>query len=317
MWEKAPTMRSIQAGPASFCIPQTGEPSLTIHELLVVLPELPRDSNPRSGSHSGAESHSGAAPPAGCTSLRTPPPSLALLDVACGLRRRHAAWESGPWHVQRGSLSYADRPLEYTVRSARWKAHLRKGPKGTACARRSPLVLPPQGTPASGRPARLPRPPERTRARSLSAPGPVVEAAGVEPASASGSCEGPTCVDRWESRRGRSAIHRPRGQPSGVSRPFARRRSERTSPTHRRFTMPPRAGDSGSGLHPKVRQPVPDQSWQLCVFSRICEDRDLGTHLHIHQTRRNRDAPGCVDALSISRTPHPHGCGATRIMIPR
>ena len=27
------------------------------------------------------------------------------------------------------------------------------------------------------------------------------------------------------------------------------------------------------------------------MFSEIYEDRDLGTLLHIHQTRRNRDAP--------------------------
>lgn len=27
------------------------------------------------------------------------------------------------------------------------------------------------------------------------------------------------------------------------------------------------------------------------MFSEIYEDRDLGTLLHVHQTRRNRDAP--------------------------
>ena len=39
---------------------------------------------------------------------------------------------------------------------------------------------------------------------------------------------------------------------------------------------------------------MPFQCWQLKFFPNFYEDRDLGTLLHIHQTRRNRDAPdGC------------------------
>lgn len=49
------------------------------------------------------------------------------------------------------------------------------------------------------------------------------------------------------------------------------------------------------------------------MFSEIYEDRDLGTLLHIHQTRRNRDAPDerrtgrepthCVKDMSNIRSP--------------
>ena len=44
-------------------------------------------------------------------------------------------------------------------------------------------------------------------------------------------------------------------------------------------------------LRKNLKRPMPDQCWQLKVFPNFYEDRDLDTLLHIHQTRRNRDAP--------------------------
>ena len=44
-------------------------------------------------------------------------------------------------------------------------------------------------------------------------------------------------------------------------------------------------------LRKNLKRPEPCCCWQLKVFPNFYEDRDLDTLLHIHQTRRNRDAP--------------------------
>ena len=86
------------------------------------------------------------------------------------------------------------------------------------------------------------------------------------------------------------------GPAASWSRPPARQHDRRTSPICRRLRGPPRAGDPRDGLVSDLTQPMPDQSWQLKCFPIVSEGRGLGTLLHVHQTRRNRDAPDGLPA---------------------
>ena len=135
-----------------------------------------------------------------------------------------------------------------------------------------------------------------------------MEAAGVEPASASASGRAATCVDHWSSRRGQSVINRSVASHL-CSRPPTRWHDQGTSPNYRRLQGSPRAGNPRDGLQLRknLRQPSPCQYWQLKLFPNFYEDRDLGTLPNVHQTRRNRDAP---DGSLVNSTQNT-GCRST------
>src|SRR5690606_30574712 len=91
----------------------------------------------------------------------------------------------------------------------------------------------------------------------------LVEAAGVEPASANGSSGVSTCVERrWFSPP--PAGDRPDVGPAAISSyPLARRRRQRASPNCRRLGNRLGQAAQETGASTEVTQPVPVQCWQL------------------------------------------------------